>query len=1111
MIIALLILAALENARAPVAHFEGASSAPPLPSIVRDFAVDETSGVVYAATNAGIFRSLDQGDTWQPISRGLPDVDTQNVLVDAQRQALYAAVYGVGVFVSQDGGISWREANRGIEGRPLTTIALDPRTGALYSGTDGYGVYVSLDGGEQWTITGGGLINRYVAQLMPGLQVGELLAATDRGISRSTDAGATWEQLGAVALPTPAWALTIDPVSGTVWAATDRGILRFEPRGAHINLTHIGLSGFAARAVAFDPQSRHLYAGVLTQGVFRSSDGGVTWSPLNHNLPSIRIQTLHIGPEGNLFAGTDSGIFWLPARGMEWSAPRVAPVSRHVLALAVDQNTGQVYAGTAGGGVFRSQDSGLSWQPVSIGLGDGLVQSLTIDRGSGMIYAATSTGVYRARLDQIHWQPAGVELSGVDVASVVADVRSGYVFALTERGDVFRSIDQGASWQQVEQARYLFARTMAVSQYAGALYIGAFRGGVAQSLDQGFHWEMIGRTLPDPDIEALAVDQHTGVLYAGALGGSIFRTQDSGATWQRVGEPLPDRVLALLFDEQSDSLWVATSAGLFRSDTHRDSWQPMSDGLSHSYILTLATHRESGVVYAGTRAGGAFRLLPGQSVWQPIHAGLSDATVSGLVVGSTASELWVAASRGGVFHTTDAGQTWRVLNAGLPDDSVRSMAAGVDGSLWTVTASGLFRFESKEGAWRPADRTLAPWIGLIWPASNYGLVGRVSGEGVIGPSQGVWAAVGGGSAWAQLASPLGLARATAPTAGGEQRHVWSAWAAHIAQSSSEIGYARVPLIWMWLRAWVSHAEAWTRVHAPGWWIAGLFCGGVVLCVGLILRLRLAARFGTPLVTSLVHPQQMPACADPRVLSQAWPSWEKDIKTQLYRYGDACPVDLRRIPSPFRRWALQRYRAVYGAEQPLKMDADRLRLDSSQRVRAWLCEWMALSRELKGQRFRWLKRERADTLARILADALRARVLPPLDVESVRAYGVLCHRETPSPVPSFALLLVSDPEPSAGTLRHLKAALGKVGDVLACHDANPRDPIAVVVPLGQSGAQRDVAATLQRILVQTEWAARMMILNGDHVLDILAAHAPAESLRRRMADVLTLPAAAQQSA
>src|SRR5438876_10121863 len=111
-----------------------------------------------------------------------------------------------------------------------------------------------------------------------------------------------------------------------------------------------------------------IYAGTTGGGVFRSTDGGVTWSAVNTGLSNLDVRALAIDP--------------------------LTPTT--------------LYAGTSGGGVFKSNDMGGTWKVLNAGLPDLVVNAVAIDpRTRTTVYAGARVG------DFILQQTAGAETTNV--------------------------------------------------------------------------------------------------------------------------------------------------------------------------------------------------------------------------------------------------------------------------------------------------------------------------------------------------------------------------------------------------------------------------------------------------------------------------------------------------------------------------------------------------------------------------------------------------------------------------------------------------------------------------------------------------------------------------
>ena len=113
-----------------------------------------------------------------------------------------------------------------------------------------------------------------------------------------------------------------------------------------------------------------LYIGTGGAGVFKSTDGGVTWQPVSSRLP--RIATTVTSATGHVTRIT---------------------TTVGVTALALDPaHPTTLYAATGGSGIFRSTDAGRSWHAINAGLSVFDVRSLGIDATGRRLYAGTALG-----------------------------------------------------------------------------------------------------------------------------------------------------------------------------------------------------------------------------------------------------------------------------------------------------------------------------------------------------------------------------------------------------------------------------------------------------------------------------------------------------------------------------------------------------------------------------------------------------------------------------------------------------------------------------------------------------------------------------------------------
>jgi uncharacterized repeat protein (TIGR01451 family) len=384
--------------------------ASPVAVSIGDVRLDpHASNVVYAASlePGGVFRSADAGATWTPLTAGLPTSMRRGVRLafEAGKSGqVYLATAGHGVFRSDDDGLSWFPVSAGLTAARVGALAAADEV--LYAGTAGAGVFRSDDGGSTWRASNDGLTGGRIEALAVDPFVTSTLYAGDaaQGVMQSATAGRTWTSVFRDAFSP----IAVDPSTyGVAYAGAPGAVFRTTDGGRTWTAMNSPSPSAPASALVVDPaNAATVYGAWSCEGLYRSADSGRSWVHLVSGLEGACIESLAItaSTPTTLYAGTRDGVFRSVDGGQQWV--RVANTSGPVLALVVDRTRpGVAYSG--GAGLFRTVDGGDSWSAIGEGI-------------------------------------------SVTIRSIVVDSSDPNVIVVgTDGGGVFKSTDAGATWRQV--------------------------------------------------------------------------------------------------------------------------------------------------------------------------------------------------------------------------------------------------------------------------------------------------------------------------------------------------------------------------------------------------------------------------------------------------------------------------------------------------------------------------------------------------------------------------------------------------------------------------------------------------------------------------------------
>jgi photosystem II stability/assembly factor-like uncharacterized protein len=237
------------------------------------------------ALHAGVFRSEDEGATWEQ-APGLRKKQVWSLASWAADARVIAAGAEDGVFLTRDGGKTWtRISSPGqVAPRPVVALAFDPAdSNILYAGTP-HLAWKTTNGGADWrSIHRGMQEDSDVFSIeVDWNRPRRLFAGACSGIYRSLDGGGAWASLElAVGARLRTYVVAQAPRSvNVVFAGTSDGLLQSPDGGA----TWRRLSPQSARSIAFDPADPRRMFVATDQGILRSEDGGSRFTEANRGL-----------------------------------------------------------------------------------------------------------------------------------------------------------------------------------------------------------------------------------------------------------------------------------------------------------------------------------------------------------------------------------------------------------------------------------------------------------------------------------------------------------------------------------------------------------------------------------------------------------------------------------------------------------------------------------------------------------------------------------------------------------------------------------------------------------------------------------------------------------
>jgi photosystem II stability/assembly factor-like uncharacterized protein len=660
----------------------------------------------FGATGGGVWKTTDGGANWEPLGDqtfktgsvgavAVSEADPNVVYVGMGEETLRGNLsHGDGMYKSTDAGKTWKKLPGLDDARHISRIRVHPRNPDL--------VYVAA--------------------------IGHAFGPNEqRGVFRSKDGGKTWEKV---------------LYRGTKAGAID---LTFDPTNA--NILYAALWEIVRRPWTFE-------SGGPTSGLFKSADGGDTWTDITRSpgLPRGTVGKIGVAvsPANServwaIVEAEDGGVFRSDNGGRTWAKTNESRNLRqrawyYTKIYADPQNADSVYVLNTG--FYRSNDGGRTFSNISVPHGDN--HDLWIAPNDPQRMIESNDG-------------------GANV-----------------------SFNGGRTWSEQDQPTAQFYRVALDNDFPYNVY-GAQQDNstveiASRTADFGIGadaWHDVGGgesgwIAPSP--------KDSNVVFAGNYGGYLTR-YDHRTKQQRAVNVWPDNPMGwgaegmkyrfqwnypILFSPDDPNVLYTAGDHLFRSTNEGQSWEMISpdltrndkskqgpaggpitkDNTSVEYYDTIFTVAESpvqrGVIWTGSDDGLVQVTRDDGKTWTNVTPkGIPEWIQINSVEASPhdAATAYVAATmyksddfKPYLYKTSDYGKTWKKIDAGIPDGAfTRVIREDTErrGLLFAGTELGMYVSFDDGERWQPFQLNLpyTPVTDLAVHKRDHDLVVATQGRG----------------------------------------------------------------------------------------------------------------------------------------------------------------------------------------------------------------------------------------------------------------------------------------------------------------------------------------------------------------------------------------------